>query len=359
VIDTDKFAMMSLSARYLYFELSVRADDDGFLGAPMRIVRMVGCEESDLEELERSEYVIKFKTGVIVIRDWNVHNTIRKDMYNETIYQKERDMLCVINGRYYLKTDNVTDSVTDNVTDNVTDSVTDNVTDSVTDNVTDSVTGSVTDSVTDNVTDSVTGSVTLSKDNISKDNISKDSALCSEPEAPPSEPPLISLPLNDKSFHDVFCEDVDNWKELYPAVDIVQELRKMKGWLNSNPTKRKTRRGINRFINSWLAREQDKRHDVKEISAMESSERIIPKSKEEIEKEIYKIVHAYLSQEALERYYEKSHELIELCCPLEDFTQEQIDYMRSNWGIELRPGVDRFIPPTEENYHWWDARLSD
>ncbi len=331
VIDTDKFATMSLSARYLYFELSVRADDDGFLGAPMRIVRMVGCEESDLEELERSEYVIKFKTGVIVIRDWNVHNTIRKDMYKETIYQKERDMLCVINGRYYLKTGSVTDSVTDNVTD----------------------------SVTDNVTDSVTDNVTLSKDNISKDNISKDSALCSEPEAPPSEPPLISLPLNDKSFHDVFCEDVDDWKELYPAVDIVQELRKMKGWLNSNPTKRKTRRGINRFINSWLAREQDKRHDVKEISAMESSERIIPKSKEEIEKEIYKIVHAYLSQEALERYYEKSHELIELCCPLEDFTQEQIDYMRSNWGIELRPGVDRFIPPTEENYHWWDARLSD
>lgn len=187
----------------------------------------------------------------------------------------------------------------------------------------------------------------------------RDSIYSSEPETPPSEPPLISLPLNDKSFHDVFCEDVDNWKELYPAVDIVQELRKMKGWLNSNPTKRKTRRGINRFINSWLAREQDKRHDVKEISAMESSERIIPKSKEEIEKEIYKIVHAYLSQEALERYYEKSHELIELCCPLEDFTQEQIDYMRSNWGIELRPGVDRFIPPTEENYHWWDARLSD
>lgn len=197
------------------------------------------------------------------------------------------------------------------------------------------------------------------KDRDMDKDMDKDSIYSSEPETPPSEPPLISLPLNDKSFHDVFCEDVDNWKELYPAVDIVQELRKMKGWLNSNPTKRKTRRGINRFINSWLAREQDKRHDVKEISAMESSERIIPKSKEEIEKEIYKIVHAYLSQEALERYYEKSHELIELCCPLEDFTQEQIDYMRSNWGIELRPGVDRFIPPTEENYHWWDARLSD
>lgn len=187
----------------------------------------------------------------------------------------------------------------------------------------------------------------------------KDNIYCSEPESPSSEPPLISLPLNDKTFHDVCCEDVDDWKELYPAVDIVQELRKMKGWLNSNPTKRKTRRGIKRFINSWLAREQDKSHDVKEISTKEPSETIIPKSKEEIEAEIYKIAHTYISQEAFERYHDKSHELIQLCCPLEDFTQEQIDYIRSNWGIELRPGEDRFIPPTDETYIFWDARLSD
>ena len=48
------------------------------------------------------------------------------------------------------------------------------------------------------------------------------------------------------------------WQELYPAVDILQELRKMKGWLLSHPKKRKTRRGIKGFITGWLAREQDK-----------------------------------------------------------------------------------------------------
>ncbi len=200
-------------------------------------------------------------------------------------------------------------------------------------------------------------------------DMDKDSIYSSEPETPPSEPPLISLPLNDKSFHDVFCEDVDNWKELYPAVDIVQELRKMKGWLNSNPTKRKTRRGINRFINSWLAREQDKRHDVKETSVGEYrthktdqvpvEEKKVPKSKEEIEEDIYKIAHSYISQEAFERYHDKSHELIRLCCPLEDFTREQVDYMRSAWGIKPQPKIDRFIPPTEETYIFWDAHLSD
>ena len=51
---------------------------------------------------------------------------------------------------------------------------------------------------------------------------------------------------------------IDDWSELYPNVDVMQELRNMKGWCNSNPTKRKTKRGVLRFINSWLAREQDK-----------------------------------------------------------------------------------------------------
>lgn len=200
-------------------------------------------------------------------------------------------------------------------------------------------------------------------------DMEKDSIYSSESESLPSEPPLISLPLNDKSFHDVFCNDVDDWKELYPAVDIVQELRKMKGWLNSNPTKRKTRRGIKKFINSWLAREQDKRHDVigeftggirtQNTDQSSVDEKIVTKSKEEIEGEIYMIARTYISQEAFDRYPDKTHELIRLCCPLEDFTREHIDYMRSAWGIEPQPKIDRFIPPTEETYIFWDARLSD
>lgn len=80
---------------------------------------------------------------------------------------------------------------------------------------------------------------------------------CAEPETV-SAPPVISLVLNDKSFFDVTGEDVAKWEDLYPAVDVMQELRKMAGWCESNPTKRKTRRGIKSFITSWLSREQDK-----------------------------------------------------------------------------------------------------
>ena len=72
------------------------------------------------------------------------------------------------------------------------------------------------------------------------------------------EPSIIQLTLNDKTLYDVTQNDFNEYEELYPNVDIMQELRKMKGWLNANPTKRKTKRGIKRFINNWLSREQDK-----------------------------------------------------------------------------------------------------
>lgn len=75
---------------------------------------------------------------------------------------------------------------------------------------------------------------------------------------PPTIPPLISLPLNDKTEFDITQKHIDHWGELYPAVDVMQEIRKMKGWLESNPAKRKTRKGIARFITSWLSKEQDK-----------------------------------------------------------------------------------------------------
>jgi predicted phage replisome organizer len=77
-------------------------------------------------------------------------------------------------------------------------------------------------------------------------------------DSPPPEPAVIDLILNDKSSYPITQSKIDEFKELYPAVDVMQELRKMKGWLIANPTNRKTKRGILRFVNSWLSREQDR-----------------------------------------------------------------------------------------------------
>lgn len=81
--------------------------------------------------------------------------------------------------------------------------------------------------------------------------------LCAEPQAADA-PPVISLPLNDGTFFDVSENDRAKWSQLYPNVDVLQQLRNMAGWCDANPSKRKTRNGIKRFITSWLAREQDK-----------------------------------------------------------------------------------------------------
>lgn len=82
-------------------------------------------------------------------------------------------------------------------------------------------------------------------------------ASCAEPETV-STPPIISLPLNDGTEYPVYQEQCHEWAALYPAVDVMQQLRSMKGWLDANPTKRKTKRGVKTFINGWLSREQDK-----------------------------------------------------------------------------------------------------
>ena len=74
----------------------------------------------------------------------------------------------------------------------------------------------------------------------------------------PKEQQAAKIILNDKTYHIVTKDDVKHWEELYPNVNILQELKKMQGWSEANPNRRKTRRGVLRFINNWLAREQDR-----------------------------------------------------------------------------------------------------
>lgn len=68
---------------------------------------------------------------------------------------------------------------------------------------------------------------------------------------------FISLLLNDGSKYEVTETEIEEWSELYPAVDVKQDLRMMKGWIDSNPSRRKTRTGIKRFITNWLAKTQN------------------------------------------------------------------------------------------------------
>ena len=89
IVDSDAFLDMPLSTQALYFHLSMRADDDGFVNNPKKIQRMIGCSDDDLKLLIAKRFVLIFDSGVIVIKHWRLHNTLRKDRYKPTIYQEE------------------------------------------------------------------------------------------------------------------------------------------------------------------------------------------------------------------------------------------------------------------------------
>lgn len=69
---------------------------------------------------------------------------------------------------------------------------------------------------------------------------------------------FISFPLKNKDLYFVSDRNVVELSNLYPNVDIKQQLRNMRGWLDANPRKRKSYEGVDRFINSWLTKEQRK-----------------------------------------------------------------------------------------------------
>ena len=220
IIDSDAFLEMPLSTQALYFHLSMRADDDGFLNNARKIQRIVGASDDDLKLLLLKKFVISFDGGIIVIKHWRMNNYLRKDRYTPTVYQEELSMLKVKeNGAYTLeKTNGIQVGIPDG--------------------------------------NQCVTQVRLGKDSI--DKIREEKTVCPEPEMAPDRKKAISLTLNDKTEYWIFEDQIAKWSELFPAVDVMQELRKMKSWLDSNTSRRKTKRGILRFVNGWLSKEQDK-----------------------------------------------------------------------------------------------------
>lgn len=93
IIDSDAFLDMPMSARLLYYDLGMRADDDGFVNSPKKIMRMIGATQDDLSILALRKFIIPFDVGIVVIKHWKIHNYIRKDTYTETKYLEEKELL--------------------------------------------------------------------------------------------------------------------------------------------------------------------------------------------------------------------------------------------------------------------------
>jgi hypothetical protein len=85
--------------------------------------------------------------------------------------------------------------------------------------------------------------------------------FCAEPETGiDAEAPatVVLLPLIDGKNFVVTATDVQEWQQAFPAVDVIAELLRARIWCKDNPQKRKTAKGIRRFVSGWLSKEQDR-----------------------------------------------------------------------------------------------------
>ena len=101
IIDSDAFLDMPLSTQCLYFHLNMRADDDGFINNPKKIMRMIGSSDDDLKILATKKFIIPFDSGIVVIKHWKIHNYIAKDRYTETKYKEEKSILSLDENNSY------------------------------------------------------------------------------------------------------------------------------------------------------------------------------------------------------------------------------------------------------------------
>lgn len=101
IIDSDAFLDMPISARLLYYDLGMRADDDGFVNSPKKIMKMIGASSDDLNVLILRKFIIPFEAGIVVLKHWRIHNYIQKDRYKETSYKREKSQLLLDENNAY------------------------------------------------------------------------------------------------------------------------------------------------------------------------------------------------------------------------------------------------------------------
>lgn len=227
ITDSDEFIALPSSTQAFYLHLTMAADDDGFNNQVQMAMFKAHASVDDLRLLLAKRFIIQFNNGVIVIKHWRMANALRKDRYTATAYQEELKMLKIKdNGAYSLTDDNL-----------------------------------VAGWLPDGCQTVAAGKYSIEEYREDKNSIGNSNS-CGELEEPATpqqeEPAVITLILNDKSEYGVSQKEIDEYIGLYPAVDVMQELRSMKGWCWANTAKRKTRRGIRAFINNWLSKAQNK-----------------------------------------------------------------------------------------------------
>ena len=292
ILESEPFITMSYSAQLLYIHLCMHADNDGFVNAPGLIRRSIGASEEDLQMLLKRNYLIAFRSGVIVIRHWRVHNYIRGDRNRVTDFPEEQAML-QINGSeaYELKEGAETGgSGSDFKREQISEAENEkrvkeerpepclchvHAVQETGESQPDASQMPDNDMIEkDQATrekmkeESIGDSGLVDADDQEQENTGKIKKIRAEgngrkkEESKPAEPAVLQVPLIDGTMYDITQSEIDTFSKLYPAVNVLQELRSLVGWNMTNPRRRKTRSGIRSHINKWLSGEQNRSRSV-------------------------------------------------------------------------------------------------
>ncbi len=213
---SDAFLELPPESQLLYVHLLVEADDDGFLRGKKYVLAMLGLSDDAFTALSQAGFLIVFPTGSAVIAHWPLMNKVPKDRYTPTRCKAEFAQLEIEEGvGYVLKEDEAPQPAEKAV--------------------------------------SITATEPLTEQNTSPVPVEHTEHTAPDlPAAPEKASYLPSLPMPCGQSYPVTDSMLEEWKRLYPNVDVVNELRAMRGWLCSRPEKQRTAPQTERFIHYWL-----------------------------------------------------------------------------------------------------------
>lgn len=227
ITESDAFLDLPLSAQALYFHLNMNADDDGFVNNPKMLTRLIGAKSDDLNALIEKKFILTFPNGVAVIKGWWMNNVIQTDRKKPTPYQEELAMLERKENKSYTWKQNGNNLETDWKQDG-------------------------------NEMSHRLDKIRLDKNRLDKSihNINNTYAPTSNDIEAEEEVVFAKLPLLNNQFYTIYLQEVSHLKEMFPAVDVEQEIRSAIAWVEANP-KNKKKNG-KRFITNWLLRKQER-----------------------------------------------------------------------------------------------------
>ena len=287
LVETDKFMGLPPKAQLLYFNLILRADDDGFIGSTKTTLRLIGADENDLELLVRSGYLFVFESGVSVIRHWKLHNHVRPAIYKETYYTEEFSRVYLNDMEIYELRDTVqSDERIDPARYNNASEVNGSV--PVRYNNASEVNGSV--PVRRNNASEVNGSVPARRNNASEVSAGKLSegkeskVKCSAGKGSSRESDEGYTHGNTHTTDPFFIDKggtardetvmsfaaVDGYYRMtkerlggliraYPGLDVMKTLERIRKYLDSYPPKRRSIAATGSYIELWLSDDAEKR----------------------------------------------------------------------------------------------------